>query len=141
MKKIYLIFILALACVAGTQIYSLASSDGASYLLPNNEEWDEILADIMTDTGSPRSMPIGEYKPVRIYQNCYFLKVNVFIAQNVTIKILDEGGSQVMTRQYIYNGDSNELLISTGGMAGGLYKMEFVDAAGRTFAKAQVIID
>lgn len=153
MRKIHLLLILAfsLSCILCTQVHSFNNLKDQLYILKDDEEWDEILAEIMTGTGRPRaasartastatSSVSTSIRPVRIFKNAFFLKLNLSISETVAIKITDTDNSRVYSTKFV-PGKSNDILVNIAGWESGKYNITFTNTSGVVIAKATVEIN
>ena len=119
-------------------MYSFNNLRNYSYSVNvEEEEWDEILILILSGTNKPTmaaERTISLFKPIRVYQGIFNLKININLNEKINIKVTDNTGAPVYLRQFTPGARSNELTISTSGWSSGDYKITFTNLSGETIA-------
>jgi len=143
MKKHYFVLLtLVLSFLINTGMYSFNNLRNYSYGINVEEEWDEILILILSGTGHPSATgrTVSLFKPIRVHQSCFNLKINIDLIEKVNIKLTDSTGSPVYLRQYTPATKTNELMISTSSWNYGDYDITFTNLSGETIAKGEFSI-
>lgn len=108
-------------------MYSFNYLKNYSYSInSDDEEWDEMLVKVFFVTSSFKTKTVSLFKPIRVFQSSFSVKVNMNLSEKTNIKVTDSNGSPVYLRQY--KTDSNkEMIISTSSWSYGDYKVTFTN--------------
>lgn len=143
-RKLFISLALVLSFFISTGMYSFNNLKDYYYNInSDDEEWDEVLIKILSGTGNPSmtesARTVSLFKPIKVHQSSFTLKVVINLNEKVNIKVTDSAGAPVYLRQFT-PGVTNELLISTSSWSYGDYNITFTNSAGTVIATGEFSI-
>ncbi|MBB4037106.1 archaellin [Dysgonomonas hofstadii] len=102
-------------------------------VMSDSDDWGEVIIKVLPETGkltnpSASIRTISLFKPIKVYQSNFTLKVNIELEEKINIKITDNTGAPVYLRQ-LTPASSNEVLISTSSWNYGEYNITLTNSA------------